>query len=144
MEAIAENITESPPEQITLTPKQEGLVLLQEAGLSIPESARVLGIAKDYAYHINKKLSLSNKKMVVLAQRTVKNVMSGTPWGSVDKIKDSTALAAAQMVYDRVQPAIRQNVNLNINADISPVDLGKYASRQGVSNTDNVSREDKL
>jgi hypothetical protein len=134
MEATAE-IIETVPEvepdhPIALTPKREGLLALQESGYTIPEAARILGIHSSYAYAVNKKLSLTGTKMVRLAAKTVKNCLSGTPWGAVDKIKDSTALAAAQMVYDRVQPAIRQNVNLNINADISPVDLGKYASRK--------------
>jgi hypothetical protein len=41
---------------------------------------------------------------------------------------DSNILAACAMVADRVEPIIHQNVNLNLNADLSPIDLSKYAS----------------
>jgi len=35
-------------------------------------------------------------------------------------------LAAAAMVLDRADPIIKHNVNLNVNTDISPVDLSEY------------------
>ena len=38
-------------------------------------------------------------------------------------------LAAAQMVMDRVDPVIRQNMNLNLNATVDPVDLSTYMSK---------------
>lgn len=114
---------------IKLTPKQEGLILLQEQGISIPDAAKMVGIHKDYAYHINKKLSLTSKKMVLLAHKATKNLLQGKGVGTCDKVKDSTILDAAKMVYDRVEPAVKQSMNLNINSDISPVDLSKYLNK---------------
>lgn len=38
-------------------------------------------------------------------------------------------LVAAKMVMDRVEPAVKRNVSLSINADFSPVDLEKYRNR---------------
>jgi hypothetical protein len=38
-------------------------------------------------------------------------------------------LAAAQMVYDRADPTVHQAVNINQNADVSPVDLDKWVNR---------------
>ena len=35
-------------------------------------------------------------------------------------------IAAASMIYDRVEPVVHQN--LNVNATISPVDLSKYTN----------------
>ena len=38
-------------------------------------------------------------------------------------------IAAAAMVADRTEPITRQNVNLNLNADVAPVDLERYRNR---------------
>lgn len=38
-------------------------------------------------------------------------------------------LAAAAMVMDRADPVVRQNMNLNINATVDPVDLSSYMSK---------------
>lgn len=35
-------------------------------------------------------------------------------------------LAAAAMVHDRVDPIVRRSENLNINAEMAPVDLSRY------------------
>lgn len=115
-----------------LPPKQQALALLIENDIKIPEAAKTLGYNTNYAYQVSanlKKYGLTNKKMVKSASQVVKNVLDGKPWGSVDKIKDSTALTAAQMVFDRVEPAVKQSMNLNINADISPVDLSAYLNK---------------
>jgi hypothetical protein len=112
-----------------LPPKQAAYVLLRENGLSTEKAAKALDYQKSSAYQLNTKLNkygLTNKKMVKSASQVVKNVLAGQPWGSVDKIKDSTALTAAQMVFDRVEPAVKQSMNMNVNMDISPVDLSKY------------------
>jgi hypothetical protein len=38
-------------------------------------------------------------------------------------------IAAAAMVADRTEPIVRQNVNVNLNADVAPVDLERYRNR---------------
>ena len=38
-------------------------------------------------------------------------------------------IAAAAMVADRTEPITRQNVNLNLNADVAPVDLERYRNK---------------
>lgn len=113
----------------SLPPKQAAMAILVENGLSTEDAGKALGYTKGTAYVVKtklNKLSLKHPKMVKSAASVVKNILSGQPFGAVDKIKDSTALQAAQMVYDRVEPAIRQTANLNLNCDISPVDLEAY------------------
>jgi hypothetical protein len=110
--------------------KQLALGLLVDNGLSVPQAAKQLGYNTDYAYHINSKLSRykigNDKKLVKSAHATIQNCVNGTPFGSVDKIKDSTALQAASMVMDRFDPAIKQSQNINVNVSISPVDLSEF------------------
>lgn len=111
-----------------LNDKQQALLLLRDNGLSIPDAAKVLGYNKDYAYHTAKKLSkhnLSSGKLIKPAYSVVKNILEGKTWGCIDKIKDSSALAAAQMIYDRVDPKINQNLNINVNIP-APVELDRW------------------
>ena len=115
-----------------LPPKQAAYVLLRENGLKTEEAAKALDYKTSSAYQINaklKKYSLTHKKMVKSASKVVQNILDGKAWGSIDKIKDNSALMAAQMVYDRIEPIVRQSMNLNVNADISPVDLSKYLNK---------------
>ncbi|OHD27932.1 MAG: hypothetical protein A2Y38_07255 [Spirochaetes bacterium GWB1_59_5] len=96
--------------------------------------------------------SLQGEEMQRLSHRVVKNTLRGKPLETrrpqIDKatgmqVKDDTGqpieiierqypshtnmLAAASMVHDRVDPIVRQNINLNGNlADFLPFELGKY------------------
>jgi hypothetical protein len=87
--------------------------------------------------------SLSRPSMVKLAHSVVKDTMSGkcdqiqqqkvTSTGQVVDFIENIApthtnkLAAAAMVFDRVEPVVRQNINLNGNlADFMPVKLECY------------------
>lgn len=112
-----------------LPPKQAAYALLRENGLKTEEAAKALDYKTSSAYQLNTKLNkytLKSNKMQKLASNVIKNCMAGKTWGTIDKIKDSTAMMAAQMVYDRVEPAIKQTANLNVNVDITPFDLSKY------------------
>lgn len=91
------------------------------------------------------KYSLARPAMQKLAARAVQDTLSGkvveieavkilgngqkVPY--IEKIVPSytNKLAAAAMVADRTEPIIRQNVNLNINTEVAPVDLSKYLNR---------------
>ena len=72
--------------------------------------------------NISSKYSLTSDKLQQKAHKTVLNLMQGKPIGTIDKVKDSTALAAASMVYDRTDPVIKKNMNMNISATVDPVD----------------------
>jgi hypothetical protein len=58
----------------------------------------------------------------------VKILANGEKVPYVEKIVPTytNKLAAAAMVADRVEPIVRQSVNLNIDVDICPVDLSRY------------------
>ena len=96
--------------------------------------------------------SLQGEEMQRLSHRVVKNTLKGRPISTtrpaIDKatglqLKDdqgqpieiiekqypshTNMLGAASMVQDRVDPVVRQNVNLNANlADFLPFELDKY------------------
>lgn len=111
------------------TNKQIAYGLLRKNGLSVKNAAESVGYNPKYAYTIDKKVGkydLTDSKLVSQAHKVVKNIMKGKTWGSIETIKDSTALAAAESILDRHQPKVKQSMNLNVNADISPVDLSKY------------------
>lgn len=76
------------------------------------------------------KYALSRPSMVKKAFTAVQEVLDMKPIKTKDGKEifpsHTNRLAAAAMVADRVEPIVKQNVNLNINADISPVDLDRY------------------
>ena len=74
------------------------------------------------------KYRLAHPMMDKLARNAVKAVLKD---GEVngEKASVSAVLAAASMVKDRTEPIVRQNINLNLNADLSPVDLEKWRNR---------------
>lgn len=115
------------------TDKQMAYGLLRKNGLPVKKAAELIGYNPKYAYQIDKKVGkydLTDSKLVSQAHKVVKNIMKGKAWGDIETIKDSTALAAAESILDRHQPKVKQSLNLNINADISPIDLSKYRMQE--------------
>lgn len=114
----------------TNKPQHEGYVTLRQQGVNQCAAAEMVGYNKSYSPRLEKKytkyLISGDTKLLRLAKSAVKNIVQGQPFGAIDKVKDSTALQAAQMVYDRNDPVVKINQNLNINCDISPVDLEAY------------------
>lgn len=92
------------------------------------------------------KYSLQRPALQKLATNAVKDTLQGkevrydavkilangqkVPYQEVVVPSYTNKLAAAAMVHDRVDPVVRQNMNLNVNAEISPVDLTKYLNRE--------------
>jgi predicted transcriptional regulator len=93
---------------VCVGPRYEAIALLEENGFNGVETAQALGITKERVSQIKNgilpKYNLTSRKFIRLAANVVKNTLEGKPTGDVEKIKDSTVLAAAQMVYDRAQP----------------------------------------
>lgn len=91
------------------------------------------------------KYSLSRPALQKLASKAVQDTLQGkvveidavkilangqkVPY--TEKIVPSytNKLAAAAMVADRTEPIVRQNMNMNVNVDIAPVDLSRYRNR---------------
>lgn len=128
-----------------LPPRQAAMAMLIDNGVSTLDAGKAVGYKGNTPYNIKtkiNKLSLTHPKMVKSAARVIKDVLdlkpieiertSVTKTGQVVEYTDNiypthtNALTAAAMVYDRVEPAIKQTANLNINCDISPVDLEAY------------------
>jgi hypothetical protein len=98
-----------------------------------------------------KQYSLQAPKTVKLAHQAVKDALTNKPIefttqkvtkdGEVVELTETimpsytNKLAAASMVYDRYEPSIK--VQANINIDVDPIDLGSYKNAQsGAENTD--------
>jgi len=71
------------------------------------------------------KYSLSQPKMQKLASKAVQDCLSDKPINGEILPSYTNKLAAASMVYDRVDPVIRQNLNVNVNT-VHPVDLSRW------------------
>lgn len=76
------------------------------------------------------KYSLSRPSMVKKAFTAISDTLDMRPVVTSDGKEifpsHTNRLAAAAMVADRVEPVVRQSLNLNLNADIAPVDLDRY------------------
>lgn len=109
--------------------KQLAFKLLKDNGVNNDDASDAVGYKPQTGRVVSSKINkmiFSDSKMVKSAVKVLKNCMDGNTWGSIQKIKDSTALSAAQMVADRYEPAIKQTQNLNVNIDVSPVDLNEF------------------
>lgn len=115
---------------VKIGPKYQAYNIMRENGMRPGEASKALGMSYGYGYdlekRIDKRYDLTSAKFIKLASKAVKNLVQAQPFGSIEKVKDSTALQAAQMVYDRVQPVIQRSITLNANLDIHPVDLGDF------------------
>lgn len=117
-----------------LLPKAKLYATLKSEGMNNKEICKQLGIKDSYGYKlasecnkisgINRKYSLTSDKLIKKAHKTVLNLMQGKPIGTITAVKDSTALAAASMVYDRAEPKTKKEdssqgntfVQINLNS----------------------------
>ena len=115
--------------------KHAVFAVLVKGGVDKVVAVEVLGYRPNKAYDLARrvekkghKLDVASESMVRLAHRAVKNCLKGQPWGKIEVIKDSTALAAAQVVVDRHQPknqeispprtALPSSISTNVNPAI--------------------------
>jgi hypothetical protein len=124
-------------------------IKLVDMGIEPKQALQLTNFKKDItaqAVHKFKKkynkYSLTAPKIQKLAHNAITDCLSDAP--IIQKRKDkqgneiveeipptwTNKIAAASMVYDRVEPAIRQNANLNLNVDVHPVDLSLYLNSQ--------------
>lgn len=129
--------------------KTKDAIQLINAGLPIKQALQVTNFKKDITPETvsrwkkkYQKYSLTAPKIQKLAHNAVTDCLTNQP--IINKYKDkqgneiveeipptwTNKIAAASMVYDRVEPVIRQNQNLNLNVDVHPVDLGMYLNKQ--------------
>jgi hypothetical protein len=116
---IAPKILENEVEKVAKTPrvyrkieeKHAAFAILVNNGVDKVIAAEALGYQGKTAYALQKRiekkgvrLDVACEKLVRLSHRVIRNCLQGKPWGKIETIKDSTALAAAQVVIDRHQP----------------------------------------
>lgn len=124
-------------------------IQLVNSGLSPKEALKAVNYKKDirpetvsrFKQKVNK-YALSRPAMVKMAHNAIKDCLSDAP--IINKRKDkqgkeiveeipptwTNKIAAASMVYDRVEPIVRQNLNVNANMDVHPVDLSRWLNVQ--------------
>jgi hypothetical protein len=111
--------------------KHAAFAALVRGGVDKVKAAEVLGYKPNKAYDLARrvekkghKLDVANEAMVRMSHKVLKHCMKGQTWGDIEIIKDSTALAAAQVVIDRHQPKNQENTPPNFS--YTKVDIRKY------------------
>ena len=104
-----------------------------DKGLSIEEAYKLVKpdreLTRQAKHELCKKhelYSLQNPKRVKKAALAIDKTLSGQIVGDAKQPNASDILTAAKMVLDRAEPVINVNQNLNVNVDISPINLDKY------------------
>lgn len=113
-----------------LPENHQAIMMLFDNGASAKSIAKSLKLSLTQVYRViekGKKYDLADLPMQKKAMRTFSKCMDGKPWGQIKTVKASDAIAAAKEVSDRSQPKINRTQNLNLNVNLSPVDLSKYA-----------------
>jgi hypothetical protein len=148
-------LQQTEPKQPRYAQKTLDAMALVQAGLKPKEALKAVNytnkISDRAVSSFNKKFrkhSLTAPTMVKLAHHAVKDCLTDTPITQVKKDKQgneiieeiaptwTNKLAAAAMVYDRVEPVVRQVQSINI--DITAINLDDYRNglacdMQGVS-----------
>ena len=75
-------------------------------------------------------LALSDPQRVRVAQKSLDAILKGKVVGEAKTINTSDILSAVKMIADRVDPVVNQNLNINANVEISPVDLSAYLNKE--------------
>lgn len=136
-------IDPKPVKELNLT--QQAYILLRNEGATQRKAAAAVGYHPAYAPTLERNLakySLKQPKKLKHASKVIDGILDGSI-----QAKDSTRLAAAGMVYDRVEPAVRRNesVSVSINYDVPVEVMGQiYPPNEGqkVTSPDNRDKSD--
>ena len=113
-----------------LTQRDIAYSLLRKEGMNNLEATKALGVVPSrgtqIAHKLNKKYNLKEENYLKPAARAIKNILKGKTFGEVKQIKDSTVLAAASMVYDRIDPVIKQSLNVNQTTTFIKIETDRY------------------
>ena len=118
-------LQETIPESIKMPIQHQGYVALRAQGINPSNASEMVGYSRPYSKHLedkfNKYLISGNTKLLKLAHTNVKSMLD--PESST---KDSARVALVNMIYDRHDPVVRRNENLNINVNLTPVDVDRW------------------
>lgn len=103
-------------------------------GLRNTDIAKIMGVSPQYIGQVLKKakaadIALTSEEMIEQAGKTLKAHIKGEMRGCVEPTAASQ-MQAAQMVFDRAEPKVNINKNLNANADLEKLfDLSAYRTK---------------
>ena len=125
-----------PPDKSRMSPKTEAVCTLINAGKDPAEAYKMINPGKELSrankHELKRKanaLALQDPKRVKAAQKAIDSILRGKKIGDVKSIQTSDIISAVKMIADRVDPVVSHNVNINANAEISPVDLSAYLNK---------------
>ena len=101
--------------------KQFAIAALRAEGVKTPVIAQVLGLKEKTVYGIEYGARKSGNNPLLLPKRIksavkfVDKLRAGEPFGTIEKVKDSTALAANAMILDRAYPRVSDNQGPSIS-----------------------------
>ena len=149
-EQAAQQTTEQiPPNLPRLTPKGQAQLTMITNGVSVKDALLLTNPYKDTvstaavakAKAKYRKYTLSAPAIVKLAHHAIKDCLTDQPIIQTKRDKDGNAIseaisptwtnkiAAASMIYDRVEPVRTISTNLNLSVECSPVDLDRWQNR---------------
>lgn len=131
---VEENI---PVDLSKLTEKEAAYALLRQSGMMHAEACKALDIKTDSGYNLShrikkktgqpvRSLGLADSKYVKAAHRAVNKLVRGKPVGDMKTVTGPVVMSAVNTILDRAEPVIRKQINVNLKADCSPVNLDKY------------------
>lgn len=149
--------TESLPK---MNDKQLAYQMLRQSNVPPQKASKAVGYHPSYGYHLDKKLqkySLKTKKMVNLAHKAVKETLEMKPLeiehervlktGEVVKRKEkilpshTNRLTAAQMIYDRIEPIVRDEQLQDTNITVQ---LINFSEKDCIQRGDDDGRHSRL
>lgn len=105
---------------------------LIQKGLTKTDACKALGYSIGSIGTLDKavgekgqKLSIVTDETVKMAHLAVKRLAKGKTFGSIETVKDSTALRAAEVILDRAEPKIGDHQG-QVNITFTKVDLTVY------------------
>jgi hypothetical protein len=133
IEKVDENVKNEAEEPVRTYPRVDkrhaAYKILVDSGIDKKEAALILGYKPKSAYEIEKRLEKKGKRIEVTTQKMVRKsvrnlekLVDAQPFGTLERVKDSTVLSAIEVVLDRshpktseAPPPIRTFIQTNLN-----------------------------
>ena len=120
-------MTEIAQKAIEIPIKDQAYTILRREGFTNIETSKALGVTKQTGHNMQKRTeklpdlltSIRLKRALTASDK----IMRGKPWGAIKEIKASDVTANIKMLLDRSHPLINHNLNVNVMADFTEVDL---------------------
>ena len=133
MKTAQHNPTVRKPDCKGMHRETEAICTLVNTGMDVEDAYKMIKPKKELTrankHELKRKanaLALQDPKRVKAAQKAIDQILAGKVVGDAKTVNTSDILAAVKMVADRVDPIVNQSLNINVNAEISPVDLSAY------------------